>query len=290
MRIDCHTHLFPEAVQKNRNAFFDDPVFSLLYQNPKAKLEGPEALLLSMKKHGVDLSLAVGFPWRNPDRLKTHNDFLLETAAQNPGRIQALCCVHPEDPWAEKEARRCLEAGALGLGEIACYDKDFDAGILKNLDPVMALCREFCAPVLLHVNEPVGHRYPGKAPITLQGIEALILRFPENRIILAHGGGGYPFYSLMKKGLAGHPDFLVFDTAAFPYLYQKAIYPTLTKLLGPERLLFGSDWPLLEPDRYFMEMTEAGLPSEILKAVCGQNAERFLRRSAKTLPSDTLLR
>jgi predicted TIM-barrel fold metal-dependent hydrolase len=278
MRIDCHTHLFPESVQKNRNAFFDDPAFRLLYENPRARLEGPQALLLSMEKHQVDLSLAAGFPWRNRDRLKAHNDFLLETQARHPDRILALCCVHPEDPWAEGEARRCLEAGAFGLGEIACYDRDFDTKILENLDPVMALCENFRAPVLIHVNDPVGHGYPGKAPITLQALESLILRFPQNPMILAHGGGGYPLYSLMKKGLAGHPDFLFFDTAAFPYLYKKDIYPVLIRLLGEGRLLFGSDWPLLEPDRYFQDMAQAGLSSDTIAALCGENAARFLFR------------
>ncbi|MCW7755051.1 amidohydrolase [Desulfobotulus sp. H1] len=275
MLIDCHTHIFPETVQKNRKEFLDDQGFALLYNNPASSIQGPEALLASMDANGIHISLACGFPWRSRQRLQHHNTFLMETSRKYEGRILALCCINPEDSWAAEETERCLEAGAFGIGEVACYHRDFDKDLLEKLRPVMALCRQFQAPVLIHTNDPVGHNYPGKAPISLQGIENLLQYFPENRMILAHGGGGYPFYSLMKKGITGKRDLVAYDTAAFPFLYKNETYSFLLHASGGP-LLFGSDWPLLPPALYFRDMKKAGLSTEEILNICGKNAARFL--------------
>lgn len=275
IRIDCHVHIFPDEVKNNRAQYFDDPSFALLYENEKARIESAEALISAMDAEGIDISCAMGFPWKDPARLSFHNDTILDAAKKYPDRILPFCCIHPESKLANVEAKRCLDAGAAGIGEIACYESDFTDKMLDLLSPVMALCLERNVPVFFHVNDPVGHDYPGKAPISSQGIEKLVMRFSENKIVLAHGGGGYPFYHLIRKGLSGHPERLVFDTAAFPYLYKPEIYPELLRILGKNRLLFGSDWPLLPCDRYFSEMKKSGLSEKEIDAICGINAFSF---------------
>jgi len=80
------------------------------------------------------------------------------------------------------------------VGELAVYGSDLDPEVIQALSEVMGLCRERNVPVLLHTNEPVGHDYPGKAPISLRGIYAFVKAYPENRVILAHWGGGIFFY------------------------------------------------------------------------------------------------
>jgi hypothetical protein len=67
-----------------------------------------------------------------------------------------------------------------------------------------------------------------------------------------------------------------FDTAASPYLYAPQVYRIAGELAGFDRILFGSDYPLLKADKYFREMAEAGMPSEALAKVKGDNAERLL--------------
>jgi len=67
-----------------------------------------------------------------------------------------------------------------------------------------------------------------------------------------------------------------FDTAASPYLYEKMIYPISAQLVDPSKILFGSDFPLLRPSRYFKEMREAGLSENSIKKICGENAQSLL--------------
>jgi predicted TIM-barrel fold metal-dependent hydrolase len=140
----------------------------------------------------------------------------------------------------------------------------------------MSLCAEHHLPVLIHTNEPIGHMYPGKAPMTLSEIYRMVRRFPDNVIILAHWGGGLPFYHLLKKEVKEALKNVYVDTAASPFLYDPAIYPVGAMAFGHEKILLGSDFPLLKPLRYVDEMKKAGLPEGQIQAICGENAARLL--------------
>jgi uncharacterized protein len=67
-----------------------------------------------------------------------------------------------------------------------------------------------------------------------------------------------------------------FDTAASPYLYQPQVYQQALALAGPEKVLLGSDFPLLEPSRYLKEMDAAALSAADKAAICGGNAAKLL--------------
>ena len=132
-------------------------------------------------------------------------------------------------------------------------------------------------PVLIHTNEPVGHQYPGKTPNTLTQIYQLIDTYPQNKIVLAHWGGGLFFFSLLKKEVKQRLKRVLFDTAASPYLYDANVYRLAIELVGAEKILFGSDFPLLPPARYFEEMKTVGLSDEEMKQICGANAAKLFK-------------
>jgi hypothetical protein len=46
--------------------------------------------------------------------------------------------------------------------------------------------------------------------------------------------------------------------------------------VGADKILFGSDYPLLPPERYFREMEAAGLSSCDRELICGGNAAGLL--------------
>ena len=139
----------------------------------------------------------------------------------------------------------------------------------------MAICNDKNALFLLHTNEPVGHIYPGKAPMTLAQIYAFVKRFPENKIVLAHWGGGIFFYTLMKKEVTETMKNVYFDTAASPFLYQTGIYAMAKRTVGIDKILFGSDYPLLKPQRYFDELELTGLTFDDIEKIKGTNAARL---------------
>jgi len=279
MIIDFHTHIFPSEIRRSRENFFpSEPAFELLYRSSKSRLVGAGQLLEAMDENGVDKSVVFGFPWKNPETVKRNNDYIMEVVARYPDRFVGLGCFEPSGSHAAEETDRCLNGGLSGIGELAFYETGLEPEAINRMEPVMEICRQHHAPVLIHTNEPVGHRYPGKTPNTLAQIYDLVGQFSENTIILAHWGGGIFFFSLLKKEVRQKLKNVFFDTAASPYLYDPAVYKTAVELVGAEKILFGSDYPLLAPQRYFKEMDAAGLSQDDKKAICGGNSAALLRQ------------
>ncbi|MGD8385564.1 MAG: amidohydrolase family protein [Desulfobacteraceae bacterium] len=274
MIVDAHVHIFPRVFRENREDLFDgEPAFELLYRPSNARLAGCEALVQDMDRHGVDRAVVFGFPWERKDTYQRHNDYILEAVTRYPDRLVGLGCFSLSAKGCAREAERCLEAGLAGVGELAVYDAGFSASALPELNEVMSACAERNAPLLLHTNEPVGHVYPGKTAMALGELYAFLKAYPQNRLILAHWGGGLFFYRLMKKEVQDVLKNVWFDTAASPFLYRPDIYRIAMDIVGYERILFGSDYPLIQPDRYFRELEQAGLPAEAVRGITGENAE-----------------
>jgi len=277
VRIDFHTHVFPPAFRQDRSRYFSgEPAFETLYDSPQAKLVGVSELLQHMDETEISKSVIFGFPWQNGDYVRQHNDYVLEAVQRYPDRFVGFCCFSPLMSRAPKETERCLKAGLAGVGELAVYGDGLTAAIAGALEDVMAIALDFRAPVLLHTNEPVGHQYPGKTPMTLGQIYQFVKRYSSNRIVLAHWGGGLPFYALMKREVKEVLENVWFDTAASPYLYIPEIYSVVGNIVGFEKILFGSDFPLLSPLRYFGEMEAAGLLPGEFDQVLGGNARSLL--------------
>ncbi|MGD9227916.1 MAG: amidohydrolase family protein [Desulfobacterales bacterium] len=274
MIIDAHTHIFPGKIRKNRDKYFaGEPAFKQLYQSPKSRLIGAQEVLALMDDTQVDKALVFGFPWKDPLLFKQHNDYIIEVVNRYPQRLIGLVCFDPFSDGVAEETRRCLQKGGLsGVGELAFYQTGIENSSLSRLEPVMEICRGLDLPVMIHTNEPIGHSYPGKTPNTLAQIYELIQTFPQNKIVLAHWGGGLFFFSLLKKEVKEALKNVYFDTAASPYLYDADVYRLAIQRVGVEKILFGSDFPLLPPARYFDEMKAAGLSEDEMQQICGLNA------------------
>jgi len=278
MIIDFHTHIFPREIRGAREKFFDcEPDFRSIYSHHGSKLSGMEELIGTMDEEGVDKSVVFGFPWRTMDHVRRNNDYVIEAVKGCQGRLIGFCTFYLPVEGAERELERCLNAGLSGVGELAFYSSTIGEDAVHALKPIAEMAQSFDVPLLLHTNEPVGHSYPGKAPMTVKDIYRLLQRFPNNKIILAHWGGGILFYHLMKKEVKSVLQNTWFDTAASPYLYDSMIYAIAAEIVGGHKILFGSDFPLVKPSRYFNEMREAGLPPEDMKKICGENAADMLK-------------
>ena len=281
MIIDAHTHLFSPDVVADRARYTQrDSFFDALYHNPKAHIVGAVELIAAMDAAGVDQAVVAGWPWQSNDICIEQNTWLRQVARQYPNRLSALCTVQPNaGDAAIRELRRCIEDGMAGVGELNADGQGFrldDEGLLN-----LARARvELRAPIMLHTNEPVGHPYPGKGELPLAAIYALVKALPDLRLVLAHWGGGFPFYELMPEVRAAAPN-VFYDTAASPLLYAPNIFRAVVNIVGAHKVLFGSDFPLIlypkrqkEPDmRPFLdEVRGIGFSAEELAKILGNNA------------------
>ncbi len=277
MIIDFHTHLFPKDIRENRGKYFSgEPAFHLLYHYPKAKLAYADELITVMDDQGVDKAVIFGFPWKNPSTFKLHNDYIIKAVDRYPNRFIGFGCFDLLSNEALKETERCIDGGLKGVGELAFYQSGIDKAANERLEPIMAVCHAKNLPVLIHTNEPVGHQYPGKTPNTLNQIYRMVRRFQKNIIILAHWGGGIFFFNLLKKEVKETFKNVYFDTAASPFLYDKAVYQIAKQTIGIDKILFGSDFPLLRPARYFKEVNNCGLNEDDINSICGLNGQALL--------------
>ncbi|MFC1493887.1 amidohydrolase family protein [Thermodesulfobacteriota bacterium] len=277
MIIDFHTHIFPSLFRDKRGLFFnDEPDFELLYREESSKMAGIDDLINAMDKDKVDMSVVFGFPWKSADNFRCNNDYIIEAVQKHPDRLIGFSCFDPLSPDGAEEAERCFREGLRGVGELAIYDSPMTDDIISKMSDVMALCLEKDAPLLIHTNEPVGHQYPGKQDMTLKQIESLIKTYPDNKIILAHWGGGIFFYMLLKKEVKEAFENVWFDTAASPYLYNSGIYKTAGEIIGFDKILFGTDYPLIRPERYYNEIESSGIEPEAVDMIMGKNAVNLL--------------
>ena len=277
MIIDAHVHIFPPEVIGQRRRYADQPgAFKMLYSDPTSPMAAADELIAAMDEDGIAMSVVCGFPWTDEGVARMHNDYLVDAARRHVDRLIPLASVDPLAPWALQEASRALAAGAMGLGEIGLYTHDLaEPEAQAAMAPLCSLCAEVDKPVLLHANEPVGHDYPGKSPMTLRGLYELVRVHDRTRFQLAHLGGGLFFFELLRKEVCGALCGCVFDLAAAPFLYKAALYPTFIAASGADRLVYGSDYPLLRLPRYRKHFGQAGLDDETMDKILGLNAAAF---------------
>lgn len=67
-----------------------------------------------------------------------------------------------------------------------------------------------------------------------------------------------------------------FDTAASPFLYTPDIYNHVVKLAGPDKILFGSDYPLMPQRRLLEEIKALDLNQKTKDLMLSGNARRLL--------------
>ena len=274
--IDSHCHILPPSFRDRRAEIAKrDATFAALLSDPNARIASSDDLLAAMDRDGVDQAVVMGMGWTDHQVAVEANEYIIQTVGDNPGRLTGFCSVNPG--WGEPavtEAQRCFDAGLVGIGELHADTQGFDITDVAAMAPVMELARSDRLPVLVHASEPVGHEYPGKGGPTPDKLYRFIQNFPGNVIICAHWGGGLPFYSLMpevKESLKN----VYFDSAATPFLYRPEVFGAVSELAGAGKVLFASDFPLLEMSRPLEQARNAGLAADVEAALLRGNAAKL---------------
>lgn len=276
--VDAHTHAFPpEWVRDRAPLLAADDWFAALYGAPSVRMIDAAALLAAMDDAGVAQAVICGWPWGDPGLCRAHNDYLASVAADSSGRLGWLATVAPAAPSAAEEAARALALGAAGIGELNADAQGFDLERPATLEDVVQVLMDAGAPLMLHASEPVGHAYPGKGTATPDRMLHFLQGHPDLAVVLAHWGGGLPFYELMPEVAAAARN-VVYDSAASSYLYRPAVFRAVLDIVGAHRVLWASDHPVLTMRRFLSRTRrEGGIRQEEEAAVMAGNARRVYR-------------
>lgn len=292
MRImDAHIHHYPEAISRDPTAWAEHAGeaywASLVGPKSAQSFVTTEQLLADMDAAHVEKAVLAGWYWEKGDTCQMHNDWYAELILKHPDRFVAFASVQAlEGEKALDSFKKAIDQGFKGLGE--CFPALQGFGMQ---DPTWLKLVELATsqrmPILLHVTEPVGKPYLGKHRHDFAPYEWLAKSYPEAKLIFAHWGGLMAAYEL-NPSFAQTARNVYYDTAASPLLYDMRIFELMIELVGAQKILYGSDYPLrLYPSRqkqpdfktFLDAIQELGLPQEDLKAVLGANLQTLLDRA-----------
>ncbi len=282
MIVDSHVHLMPRKVREDRAPFCEsDPNFEALYSSPKARIVSEEQIIEYLDGSGIEKAVVFGFPWEDHELVKRNNDEVWAFHQRFPDRIIPFAVLSTAGgDKAHRETERTLKAGFAGIGELAMYHGGWSLADFEALSPSLELVESAGVPVVIHVNEPVGHHYPGKIPVDFRGLIRIIKANPDVTFILAHFGGGIFVYGLMPE-ISSIFARTYLDTAASPFLYDAKIFEIACRIMGPDKVLFGSDFPLLPLSRYLKQLDAAGINGSLRDAILGDNALKLIAQKQK---------
>jgi aminocarboxymuconate-semialdehyde decarboxylase len=262
-----------------------------------------------MDEAGIDVSIVSltcpnvywGDEATSIEAARESNDSMAAAERTYPGRIKWFTSL----PWqfpnaAVEELRRTCDLGAAGVMVIA----NIAGRSLTEpaFEPIWAEIDRRSLPVLLHPGEPpgadlmdmgrydlswsVGFMFDTTLAVTRMIFDGFFDRFPNLRLIVAHGGAALPYLvGRFEKGdevelpsrrrMTRPPtdylrhlwyDCITYDLGALRYLIS---------VVGPDRVLFGTDWPHQVHDVYGSIANTGALPPDERDAIRGANAIRL---------------
>jgi uncharacterized protein len=212
-----------------------------------------EALVCPVKPRGYHLGPA--------------NDAIAEAITRSP-RLKGLVRV---DPNLEADAVAELDRGVHQLGLRGLFLHPWEETFRINdprLDPLLTRCAELNLPVLIATG------YPWVSEAAQVG--DLARRFPSLSIVMTHGGqiniSGLGQADALET-LRRHRNVSI-ETSG---VYRQDFLQDVATEIGADRVLFGSNSPLMDPRMEVARARWADVPAESRALILGGNAQRIFK-------------
>jgi predicted TIM-barrel fold metal-dependent hydrolase len=206
------------------------------------------------------------------------NEEILDAARTNPDVLIPFASVDPARPDAAARARNAIEGGARGFKFHPNLQEFFPND--RSAYPLYEVIAEAALPALFHSGHSgIGTGLPGGGGLRLKYSNPLFLDdvaadLPELEIVLAH-----PSFPWQDEAISVclHKSNVWIDLSGWspkyfpPQLVQYANTRLRTKVL------FGSDFPLITPDRWLADFEQQTFKDEVRPLILKENAARLLR-------------
>lgn len=277
MKIDFHVHVTPPDIMKNWQKIAQkEEYFRLLSESSVNKFASVENIVKQLETSKIDKAVIFGFAFKDMGLCRYVNDYVAAAVKKYPDKLIGFMSVVPTSQELEAEMNRCIDMGLSGVGELFPDGQGFDITSVRDMTNISNICTERDIPLMIHTNEPVGHYYCGKMDSTPAKSDSFVGNFPDLTVVLAHWGGGLFFYELMPEIRKKNKN-VYYDIAASPFLFNKNIYKVAKEIGILDKVLFGSDYPLLPMGKYIKEMEDSGLSPAEQALIQGKNAQRLLK-------------
>ncbi|WP_202125410.1 amidohydrolase family protein [Actinomadura physcomitrii] len=225
----------------------------------------------------VDAEHATGWP-------RIANEEVAEGCAEHPDVLIPFASVDPHKGKAGvREARRLVEQ--YGVRGIKFHPSI--QGFAPNdpmAYPLYEAIEELGVPALFHTGQTgIGAGVPGGGGIRLKYanpmlVDDVAVDFPELRIILAH-----PSFPWQDEALAvaNHKPYVYIDLSGWSPKYFPPQLVHYANSLLKDKVLFGSDYPVITPDRWLADFGELKIKPEVRPKILKDNAARLLGLTGK---------
>jgi hypothetical protein len=245
--IDIHVH-------HTWTKLAERPDYQLARTRELARLSGVERVLL----------LTTGAR-TTPEDLRERNECTLRLAASDPHFFLPAMYLCPEHGAAavREEALRGAAAGMLaikaGLGERASD---------PLVNPIAAIAAELNVPILFHAWYKTVEAEEHES--TAADVADLARRHPDTRIIMAHLTG------VGRRGVQDVEDLPNVSVDTSGGWYDSEMVEYAVRHLGPDRVLFGSDFPGRDYAPQIGRVEGTNLPNEVKEKILWRNAAAAL--------------
>jgi predicted TIM-barrel fold metal-dependent hydrolase len=268
--IDVHVHLEKEQSSSAEDAaqkYFKTPGAA---RDPASLAEYYRSRRIAFIVFTVDERLS--------GRDRVSNDDVVQFAVDNPDIALPFISVDPtRGPEAVREARRLVATGLVrGLKLHPPLQQFFPNDRIAY--PLYEVFAEAKLPVLFHTGHSgIGSGAPGGAGIRLKyghpmPIDDVAVDFPEMPIIMAH-----PSFPWQDEAISVclHKPTVYIDLSGWSPKYFSPTLIQYANSLLKTKVLFGSDYPWITPDRWMADFEKIGIKEDVRPLILKENAARL---------------
>jgi len=269
--VSCHDPEDPVMAE-----FFD--AASAYFKAPRERPKMPEVIELyreaqiALVLFTVDCESGMGAK-------RVSNYEVAEQAAKNDDICIAFASIDPhKGKYGAREARDLIENhGVKGFKFHGIAQNAHPADHMAY--PIYEVINEYKLPAIFHTGHSgMGTGMRGGGGMRLKYGEPMLIDdvavdFPDMKIILAHPSWPWVDQSL---SMALHKDNVFIDLSGWSpkYFPKQVIQYANTQL--KHKMLFGSDFPLIHPDKWIAAAQEVGFREEVMPLILKDNAARVL--------------
>ena len=216
-------------------------------------------------------------------RRRIPNEEIAEAAQANPDTMIAFGSIDPhKGKMGGREARRLVEAYGVKGFKFHPTVQGFEPAD-RMAWPIYGVINDYRLPAVFHSGHSgIGSGMRCGGGLRLQSsnpmlLEDVAIAFPDMQIIVAHPSWPWQDEAL---SLAMHKPNIWIDLSGWsPKHFPPQLVQYCNTLLK-DRILFGSDFPLISPDRWLADFEAAGFKDDVKPLILKDNAVRLLKLGA----------
>jgi len=280
--IDIVVNLFtPQEVEKKQTGLDED--FKEQVRMPKEMRGGVtiDQYLDKMDLAGIERSLLIAVragDIRVPESFEIPYSRVYEICQEHPARFSGLAGI---DPFRGMTGLKDLEEAVNDMGFVGAHLYPHWCELPPDhakYYPYYAKCCELDIPIMMQVGHNLIYSRNRRLPSVGKPIylDQVAIDFPELKLIGIHIG--IPWTEEMISMCWKHENVFTAGDAYAPKYWPEA-FVHYANSYGKNKVMFGTDWPVIDPIRAVKEVEDLGFRKEAIKLIMRDNALKVFNLS-----------